>query len=29
VYTALFAATAGYLLLAMGTWYREMRGLAR
>jgi phosphatidylglycerophosphate synthase len=29
VYTALFAATAGYLLLATGTWYREMRGLAR
>ena len=29
VYTALFAATASYLLLAMGTWYREMRGLTR
>ena len=28
VYTALFAATATYLLLATGKWYREMRGLA-
>jgi hypothetical protein len=27
-YTALFAATATYLLLATGKWYREMRGLA-
>jgi hypothetical protein len=28
VYTALFAATASYFLLATGTWYREMKGLA-
>lgn len=28
VYSALFAATASYLLLAMGKWYSEMRGLA-
>jgi phosphatidylglycerophosphate synthase len=27
VYTALFAATAIYLLLATGKWYQEMRGL--
>jgi phosphatidylglycerophosphate synthase len=28
VYTALFAATATYLLLATSKWYREMEGLA-
>jgi phosphatidylglycerophosphate synthase len=29
VYTALFAATAGYLLLACGKWFREIGRLAR
>jgi hypothetical protein len=29
VYTALFAATAGYLLLACGKWFREIGRLPR